>query len=181
MKVIETLKQDMKNSLKEMDEKNNKKFEEMNKSFKGTIGNQEKAIKQVMETVQDLKTEIEVMKKTQTDGRLDMEHLGKQTGTTETSITNRIQEIEERISDTEDTIAEINSLIKENNKSNKFLTQNIKEMGGHHENNKSKNNRGRRRRTPAQRHRKYIQQNYRRNLSQPKEERVYENKRNDIL
>ena len=56
---------------------------------------------------------MEVIKKTQTKGRLDMENLGKQTGTTKTSITNRIQEIEERISDAEDTIEEINSLIKE--------------------------------------------------------------------
>ena len=75
-----------------------------------------------MDTVQDLKNEMEVMKKTQTEGRLDVESLGKQTGTTETSITNRIQEIEERISDTEDTIEEIKSLTKEQNKSNKFLT-----------------------------------------------------------
>ena len=57
-----------------------------------------------------------------------MENLGKWIGTAETSITNRIQEIEERISDTEDTVEEINSLIKEQNKSNKFLTQNIQEI-----------------------------------------------------
>ena len=68
------------------------------------------------------------MKKTQTKGKLDMENLGKWTRTTETSITNRIQETEERISDVEDTIEEINSLIKENNKSNIFLTQNIQEI-----------------------------------------------------
>ena len=43
---------------------------------------------------------MEVMMKTQTEGRLDMEILGNRTGTTETSITNRIQEIGERISDT---------------------------------------------------------------------------------
>ena len=30
-----------------------------------------------METVQDLKTEMETMKKTQTEGQLDMENLGK--------------------------------------------------------------------------------------------------------
>ena len=42
MKVIESLKEDVKNSLKEMDEKNNKKFEEMNKSLKDTLGNQER-------------------------------------------------------------------------------------------------------------------------------------------
>ena len=94
----------MKNSLKETDEKNNKKLEEINKSLKDTLGNQEKTIKQIMETVQELKTEMEAMKKTQTEGRLNMENLGKPSETTETSITNRIQEIEERISDAEDTV-----------------------------------------------------------------------------
>ena len=44
------------------------------------------------------------------------------------SITNRIQEIKERISGAEDSIEEINSLVKEQNKSNKFLTQNIHEI-----------------------------------------------------
>ena len=67
----------------------------MNKSLKETRGNQEKTIKQVMETVQEMKTEMEAMKKTQTEGWLDMENLGKRTETTESSITNRIQEIEE--------------------------------------------------------------------------------------
>ena len=63
---------------KEMDEKYNKKFEEMSKSVNDTLGNQEKTIKQVMETIQELKTEMEAMKKTQTKGRLDMENQGKQ-------------------------------------------------------------------------------------------------------
>ena len=57
-----------------------------------------------------------------------MENLGKRIGTAETRITNRIQEIEERISDTEDITEKINSLIKEQNKSNKFLTQNVQEI-----------------------------------------------------
>ena len=48
--------------------------------------------------VQDLKIEIEAIKKTYTEGILEMENLGKRTGTTDTSITNRIQEMEERIS-----------------------------------------------------------------------------------
>ena len=73
MKIMEDLKQDVKNCLKEM-EKTSKKVEEMNRSLKDT---QEKAIKQVMETVQDLKNEMEVMKKTPTEGRLDIENLGK--------------------------------------------------------------------------------------------------------
>ena len=42
--MFEALKEKMKNSLKEMKEKTNKKLEEINKSLKG---NQEKAIKQV--------------------------------------------------------------------------------------------------------------------------------------
>ena len=69
-----------------------------------------------------------VMKKTLTEERLDMENLGKRIGTADTSITNRIQEIDERISDTEDIAEKINSLIKEQNKSNKLLTQNIQEI-----------------------------------------------------
>ena len=113
---------------KEMDEKYNKKFEEMSKSVNDTLGNQEKTIKKVMETVQELKTEMEAMKKTQNKGRLDMENLGKRTETTESSITNRIQEMEERISESEETIEKINALIKENSKSNKFSSQNIQEI-----------------------------------------------------
>ncbi|KAK7831163.1 hypothetical protein U0070_020383 [Myodes glareolus] len=143
MKAIESLKQGMNNSLKEieekynkkmeemskeMEDKYNKKFEEMSKFVNDTLGNQEKAIKQVMESVQELKTEMEAMKKTQTEGRLDMENLGKRTETTESSLTNRIQEIEERISDYEDTIEKINALTKENSKSNKFSSQNIQEI-----------------------------------------------------
>ena len=42
MKAIESRKQDMNNSLKEMDTKYNKKFEEMSKSVNETLGNQEK-------------------------------------------------------------------------------------------------------------------------------------------
>ena len=42
MKAIESLKQDMNNSLKELDEKYNKKFEEISKSVNDTLRNQEK-------------------------------------------------------------------------------------------------------------------------------------------
>ena len=143
MKIIEELKQEVKICRKEMEDKYNKKieemskemeekytkkFEEMSKSVNEILGNQEKTIKQVMETVQDLKTEMESMKKSQTEGRLAMENLGKRTETSETSITNRIQEIEERISDSEDTIEKLNTLTKENSKSNKFSSQNIQEL-----------------------------------------------------
>ena len=42
-----------------------------------------------------------------------MENLGKQLGTTETNINNRIQGTEDRISGTEDMIEEIDSQVKE--------------------------------------------------------------------
>ena len=51
----------------------------------------------MVQTVQDLKAKIQVIKKTQTKGILDMENLGKRLGTTGANITNKIQEMEERI------------------------------------------------------------------------------------
>ena len=47
---------------------------------------------------------------------------GQCTGTADANITNRIQEKERITSGIEDTIEEIDSLVKENVKSNKFLT-----------------------------------------------------------
>ncbi|KAL6038664.1 hypothetical protein STEG23_001649 [Scotinomys teguina] len=61
-KVIEALKEEMKNSFKELEEQTNKKLEENKES-------QEKAIKQMKETVQDLKIEIKTIKKIQSEGR----------------------------------------------------------------------------------------------------------------
>ena len=74
------------------------------------------------ETVQDMVIELEAIQKTQTEGILEMENIGKKTRTTNASITNNIQEMEERISSVEDTIEEIHTLFKENVKSKKFLT-----------------------------------------------------------
>ena len=45
--MMETFKEETKKSLKETEEKTNKKLEEINKSFKETQENQEKTIKQV--------------------------------------------------------------------------------------------------------------------------------------
>ena len=58
--------------------------------------------------------ERESIKKTQTEGNLEMENLGKRTGATDASITNRIQEMEEKISGSEDTLEEIDISVKEN-------------------------------------------------------------------
>ena len=57
-----------------------------------------------------------------------MENLGKWTETRESSKTNRIQEIEERISDSEDNIEKMKALTKENSKPYKFSSQNIQEI-----------------------------------------------------
>ena len=61
-------------------------------------------------------------------GILEMENLGMRTGNTDTSITNRIQEVEERISGTEDMTEEIHILIKEILRSKRLLTPNIQEI-----------------------------------------------------
>ena len=49
-----------------------------------------------METGQDFKNEMEVMKKTQIEGKSDKKNLCKQTETTETNIAKSIQEKEEK-------------------------------------------------------------------------------------
>lgn len=57
-----------------------------------------------------------------------MEWIGKRTETTDVSITKGIQEMEERISATEDIIEEIDTSVKVNVKSKKFLNQNMQEI-----------------------------------------------------
>ena len=73
MKIIEYFKEDINNSLKEIQENIGKQVTELNK------------------VIQDLKVEAETIKKTQMEGNLEMENLGKRSGTTFASITNRIQ------------------------------------------------------------------------------------------
>jgi methyl-accepting chemotaxis protein len=56
-----------------------------------------------------------------------MENLGKRSGITDIGISNRIQEIEERISDVVNTIEEIDTALKENSKHKNLLIQEIQE------------------------------------------------------
>ena len=79
-------------------------------------------------TIQDLKREVETIKKIQREKTLETETLGKKSGTIDVSISNRIQEMEERISGAEDSIENISTTIKENTKCKKILTQNIQEI-----------------------------------------------------
>jgi hypothetical protein len=92
---------------------------------------QEKKPKQVMElnkTIQDLKMEVKTMKKTQREATLEIETLGKKSGTIDVSIRNRIQEMEERISGAEDSIESMDTAIKENAKCKMILTQNTQQI-----------------------------------------------------
>ena len=75
-----------------------------------------KQVKELNEAVQDLKVEVKTIKKTQMEVNLEIENLGKRSGITDVSITNRIQEIEEIISGVEDTVEEIDTTVKENSK-----------------------------------------------------------------
>ena len=67
--------------------------------------------------------ERETIKKTQTEGILKMNNVGKSIGTSDASITKRIQEMEERIWSIEDTIEEMDISVKENVKYQKILRQ----------------------------------------------------------
>ena len=71
---------------------------------------------------------MQAIKKSKTEGILEMENLVKRTGTINSSITSTIQETEERISGIEDEINETGTSVKDNVKSKKFLAQNIQEI-----------------------------------------------------
>ena len=79
-------------------------------------------------TIQDLEREVETMKKTQRETTLEIEILGKKSGTIDGSISNRIQEMEGRISGTGDSIENMFTTIKENAKWKRILIQNIQEI-----------------------------------------------------
>ena len=55
---------------------------------------------------------IETVKKSQRE----LENLGKRSGVIDASVTNRMQEIEERISGAEETLENIDTIIKDNAK-----------------------------------------------------------------
>ena len=124
MMMVEDIKKDFNNSLKEIQENTAKELQVLTEK-------QENKSKQVMETnktILDLKREVDTIKKTQSEATLEIETLGKKSGTIDLSISNRIQEMEERISGAEDSIENIGTTIKENGKCKKILTQNIQEI-----------------------------------------------------
>jgi hypothetical protein len=76
----------------------------INNSVKEIQENTGKHVKKLNKTIQYLKMEIGPIKKSQRETTLKIENLGKRSGVIDTSITSRIQEMEEIISDAEDTI-----------------------------------------------------------------------------
>ena len=85
--------------------------------------------------------ELETIKKSQRETTLELENLGKRSAVIDVSITNRIQEIEERISGEEDTIENIDTTVKENAKMQKTLSPKHPGSPGHNEKTKPTDNR----------------------------------------
>ena len=98
MTMIEDFKKDINNSLKEIQKSTGKQVEalkeETQKFLKELQKNTIKQVKEMNKTIQDLKMEVEIMKKTQRETTQEIETLGKKSETMDVSISNRIQEIE---------------------------------------------------------------------------------------
>jgi hypothetical protein len=105
------IKEETQKSLIELQETTNKRVKELNK------------------TIQDLKMEVETIKKLQRKTKLEIPILGEKSGSIDVSISTRIQEMEERISGAEYSIKNMDTTINENAKcKKKMLTQNIQEI-----------------------------------------------------
>ena len=122
MKIIESFKEDINNLLKEIQENTGKQVKALNK------------------VIQDIKVEEKTIKKMQMKVNLKMENLGKRSRITDVSITNRIQDLEERISGVEDIVEDNDITVKENSKHKKTPNPKHPKNSGHNEKIKSKNN-----------------------------------------
>jgi hypothetical protein len=101
MKIIVSFKENINNSLKEKQENTDTQMKELNKA------------------IQDLKVEVETVKKTQMEANLEMENLEKRSGITDISIANRIKETEESILGVVYMVEEIDTTVKEYSKHKK--------------------------------------------------------------
>ena len=132
MMIIEDIKKDINNSLKEIQENTAKQVgdlkEETQKFLKELQENMTKPVMELNKPIQDIKREVDTIKKTQSEAMLEIETLGKKSGNIDVSISNRIQQMEERNSGAEDSIENIGTTIKDNTKCKKILTQNIQEI-----------------------------------------------------
>ena len=116
MMMVEDINKDLNDSCKEIQENTTKRVEDIKEEAQKSLKElQENMTKQVMElnkTIQDIKREVDTIKKTQSEATLEIETLGNKSGTIYASISNRIQEMEERISGAEDSIENIGTTIK---------------------------------------------------------------------
>jgi malonyl CoA-acyl carrier protein transacylase len=91
-------------------------------------------------TIIDLKMEVDIIKKTQSEATMEIETLGKKSGTI-VSISNRIQEMEDRIAGAEDSKENMDTTIKENAKMQKDPNSKHSGNPGHNEKTKPTHNR----------------------------------------
>jgi F0F1-type ATP synthase membrane subunit b/b' len=131
MRMIEDFKKVRYNTLKEIQEDTSKRLETLKEETQNSLEelqeNTTKYLKKLNKTRQDLKMEVEPIKKTQRETTLEIENLGKRSGVINSNITNRIQEIEERITGAEDTLEHTETTVKENAQCKKAC--NIKHPG----------------------------------------------------
>ena len=94
MMMVENIKKDFINSLKEIQDNTEKQVEdikeEAQKSLKELQENTTKQVIKINKTIQDLKREVDIIKKTQSEASLEIETLGKKSETVDASISNRI-------------------------------------------------------------------------------------------
>jgi DNA repair exonuclease SbcCD ATPase subunit len=145
MMMIEDFKKDINNSLKEIQENIGKQVEllkeETQTSLRELQENTNIQVKELNETIQDLKMEIETIKTSQKETTLELENLGKRSEVIDVNITNRIQEIEERISGSEDTIE---TLTEQSKKMQKVPSPKYPGNPGHNDKTTLKDNKHRR-------------------------------------
>ena len=89
---------------------------ETQKSLNEFQENTNTQVKKLNKTIQDLKIEVETRQKSQRDTTLEIRKIGKRSGVRDASITNRTQQLNERISHEDDNIENIVTTVKENKK-----------------------------------------------------------------
>ena len=145
MMMIEEFKQDINSSLKEIQESTSKQVEalkeETQKSLKELQGNTTKQVKELNKTTQDLKMEAEKIKRSQRETTLEIEILGMKSGTIDSSISNRMQGMEERNSGAEDSKKTWTQQSKKNVKCKKDPNSKHPGNPGHNEKTKPTDNR----------------------------------------
>jgi hypothetical protein len=112
MMMVENIKKDFNNSLKEQ-ENTAKQVEDLKEEAQKSLKElQENTTKQVMELKKNHPRPRKGSRHNKENTTLEKETLGKKSGTIDVSISSRIQEMEERISGAEDSIDNIGTTTK---------------------------------------------------------------------